>query len=89
MYGGIAATDSKDLDAVETIKILGLNSTNLTDIRTAAIHTQLGLDGTVISLDEMMDILEIIDEPDSEGKLKSFCFAIKQAIQIYLYGEVP
>jgi uncharacterized protein (TIGR02646 family) len=88
IYGEITPTSLEDIYAVETIKTLGLDSENLTELRAYAINGELGLAENPIPIEEMEQLLEVIDQPDKNGKLKSFCFVIKQALQFYLYGEV-
>ena len=88
IYGEISASNHNDIEVVETIKELGLHSTDLTSLRATAINSQLGLDGTPLSTEEMEFILSEIDVPNAEGKLSAFCFVIKQALKFYLYGEV-
>jgi hypothetical protein len=68
--------------AQETIKILRLDHDNLVHLRRKAIHGFFGIGRTkLLSKREARRLLATIDRPNTEGKLRPFCFVLKPLLE--------
>lgn len=73
--GEIGASNPDDGAAQETIRRLRLDHRSLTERRRGVIQTMVW----DLSDRQAERLIESIDQPDSEGRLSEFCFAVKQA----------
>ncbi len=84
--GRIRPEPEDHLAAKETIAHLGLDHSALDALRKAAINGFFGFGrrGGPISKKEAEILLRYIDKPDQSGKLRPFCFLLKQLLPKYL-----
>lgn len=84
--GNIHPSPEDDLAAKETISQLGLAADKLVGLRLAAIRGFFGYapKRKPISQDEAGQLLRRIDDLDHSGKLRPFCFVIKQLLLRYV-----
>lgn len=74
--------------ATETISRIGLAHNGLNGLRHAAIREFLfGRKGAPINKPEAKRLLEAIDRPDAEGRLRPFCFMLKQFLERIVHGS--
>ncbi len=82
MKGRISASNPSDQGAVETIKRLCLDHSELTELRAQAIDEALF--GPELNKSQVQRLMDEVDKRDSEGCFRQFCFVIKQACEKYL-----
>jgi len=74
--------------AKETIKILGLDSDGLCQLRKSRIDGFFGFGsrtrGKPLSIADAKKVLQNIDQLDCNGRLKEFCFVLKQLLPRYI-----
>jgi uncharacterized protein (TIGR02646 family) len=84
--GTMQATQERDTAARVTIETLGLNCQNIRALRRHAVAGFFGFGHgkQEISLKEATILLAAIDKPNSEGKLRAFCFVLKRLLERFI-----
>lgn len=85
-WSGKISPFSGNVAATETIKVLALDHSQLNSLRKASIDSFFGFDrGTSITKTQARKLLVKIDEPEG-GRLRPFCFVLKQLLEKYVVG---
>jgi len=84
--GKMSAADHSDKGAKYTINLIALDHNSLTDMRRKAIMGFFGFSpkAKALSTDEAKLLLRKIDTPDSSGRLRPFCFVLKQLLPKFI-----
>ncbi|MGZ4162907.1 MAG: retron system putative HNH endonuclease, partial [Tumebacillaceae bacterium] len=73
--------------ATTTIARLALDTYELSEARRGMIEGLLGEEPWSLSQGELCQLLEVVQTPDHEGRLRPYCFAIKHVIEQYLQSQ--
>lgn len=84
--GRINPTNKDDKPAEYTMDLLQLGHTSLTAMRGGAIRGFFGFSSRSkpLSKSDALKLLLIIDKPNAQGKLRAFCFVLKQLLRKYV-----
>jgi uncharacterized protein (TIGR02646 family) len=84
LEGEIKVLDENDKAAQTTMNLLKLNESSLTELRKEAIQSLLFDEDNQVTLEDVVAIYKKIENRNSKGQFRPFCFVLRQACEEYI-----